>query len=159
MPLLLGLAAISAQAERIFSRSIMPSCQFVYQVESDVIAEASAETIESAAGATLTLRAQAANSWDREPTLSEEFLLAADESGRVAWTFESMSVSKNYLFRNLSFEWGHLDNDGVFLPLTKRLVADVGRRFGENCLTYRGGDAEFQEREVSEVPPENGSEF
>jgi hypothetical protein len=151
----LTFAATSLASGVVSSRSIMDSCQFVYRVESDVRVSADEETLESVpAERRLYLRAQATNSWDREPVLSEVFLVPADDVGLAAWSFESMSVSKGHLFRDLRFEWGTLNDDDEFVPLGARFLSDVGRRFGEACSTWRGPEIPFVEREVSEVQDE-----
>lgn len=126
----------------------MPSCEFVFQVESDVIVKLPEISQIKLPEMPLYLRAQLKNSWDVGPEKSEVFLVKVDENQKAIFTFESMSVSKGYLFREMSFQWVYEHSDGNFVALSPLQSADVGRRFGEACQTERFSEDQYVEREV-----------
>lgn len=137
----------AAHESRVWSRSIMASCEFVYQIQSDVIVELP-EITHQKFNVPLYLRAQLKNSWDHEPNKSEVFIVKVDENRRASFTFESMSVSQGYLFREMYFQWVYEHEVGSFVALSPIQKADIGRRFGETCYTERFSDTQFVQREL-----------
>ncbi|MEZ4816282.1 MAG: hypothetical protein R3A80_13940 [Bdellovibrionota bacterium] len=132
---------------RVWSRSIMPSCQFVYQVESDVRVQAPSEVLSNYSFEEVYLKARFKNTWDNDPANSETFYIALNPSGLAEFTFESMSVSKEYLFRNMTFSWVRKQGDD-WESMSAPMVADVGRQFGESCYVERYSDSQYVEREL-----------
>ncbi len=133
-----------ASLPKVSSRSIMSSCAYVYQVESDVRIK-SFQTMKD-----LSLRAKFKNSWDHEPKFSEDFFTTLDDQGIANLTFESMSWAKGFLFREMIFVFGIKNSDGSFSPLSPEYQSDVGREFGEPCYLYRTDDGQFRERNIVE---------
>ncbi len=144
-------AGVEAESSvpRVFSRSIVDSCAFVYRVESDIVIlqdrQASRDTEE-----TVFWRVEFFNAWKREPYRSELYEWSVDESGRSEWSLETMSVAKNHLFREMHFALWSRDSEGRETLLSPLYSADVGRRFGEACASSRQGNPPFVEREVQQ---------
>lgn len=142
--------AQSEENAQVWSRSIMPTCEFVYQVESDVLIKFHSEVLESYAlsekAHPLYVKAVFKNSWNQAPLKSDFILAKVDSKGRAEFTFESMSVSKGFLFREMYFQLGVLVDRASFYALSPVLKSDVGREFGEACHTQRQGEAQFVER-------------
>lgn len=138
--------SLAAHDSRVWSRSIMASCEFVFQVESDVVVKL--PEIKKFSKVPLYLKAQLTNSWDTGPLSSEVFIVKVDDAQRAAFTFESMSVSRGFLFREMSFQWVYEHSEGNFVALSPVQRVDVGRRFGEECHTARFSDEQFVEREL-----------
>lgn len=139
--------AWSMHDSRVWSRSIMASCEFIYQVQSDVIVQLP-EIAQQKLSVPLYLRAQLKNSWEREPEKSEMFIVKVGADRRASFSFESMSVSKGYLFREMYFQWVYEHHEGNFVPLSPIQKVDIGRRFGESCYTERFSEDQFVEREL-----------
>lgn len=138
---------------RVWSRSIMPSCEFVYQVESDVKIKVPVEVIQEELSARphheLYVRAVFKNSWGNAPYKSEVFMMKVDREGIAKLTFESMSVSRGFLFRQMFFQIGVKVDTGAFYALSTAYSSDVGREFGEACSTIRFDDAQYVERAIN----------
>jgi hypothetical protein len=148
--LFLGLWSWGAEAgTRVFSRSIMDSCEYVYRVESDLRIYPSVELFEVFAGAPIYVRASFANAWDRGPLRSKTYLIPVGDRGFAEFSFESMSQSAGHLYRDMTFDWGVLDANGTFFELSDDYYSDVGRDFGQSCRTRRGQDSEFKNRQVT----------
>lgn len=145
----LALAQIHAES-RVWSRSIMPSCEFVYQVESDVKVRLPEPygSQELLLKVPLYLRAKFKNSWDQSPQLSETFLVKLNKDSEAVFSFESMSVSKGYLFREMYFQWVYEHEAGYFVALSPIEKSDVGRQMGEACYTDRYSEEQYSERIV-----------
>ncbi len=141
--------SLSVHASRVWSRSIMANCEFVYQVESDVILEAPAELFQIYAGAPLYVHAKLKNSWDKDPRESETFISAVGDNGKSFLSFRSMSVSENFLFREMRFEWMIKDTENKWVSVSPASQSDIGRSFGEACYTERLNDAQYIERSVT----------
>jgi hypothetical protein len=147
--LLVGTGALAAVGStRVQSRSIMDSCEFVYRTESDVRVYPEAELYEIFVGAPLYVKASFKNAWNKGPARSEDFVIPVGLAGFAEFSFESMSTSASFLFRDMSFEWGVLDTDKTFVPLSDQYHSDIGRDFGQVCHTVRGPDAKFVDRQV-----------
>lgn len=147
---LLLVQQLSAES-RVWSRSIMPSCQFVYQVESDVKVRLPEPYGESSLllKAPLYLKAKFKNSWDKAPAFSETFLIKVDENAEAKFTFQSMRVSTGVLFREMYFQWVYEHEAGYFVSLSPVEKSDVGREMGEACYTDRYSEEQYTERHVS----------
>ncbi len=142
--------ANAEQSAQIWSRSIMPTCQYVYQTESDVIIKFNSEVLQAYVQTEnkhpLYVQIVFKNSWNQVPYKSETLLVKVDETGRASFTVESMSISKGFLFREMYFQLGVEFGKTSFYALSPILMSDVGREMGEACHTQRQGDAQYVER-------------
>ncbi len=133
---------------KISSRSIMPSCEFIYSVESDVrVRDLSSSTPSGGR----VLRVSYDNAWTEEVEDQNIEFVTEDQDGGWNWTFESMSTSQSFLYRNILLQYGFLDEDDNFYARGPRFMVDVGRRFGEACNRSRSAEAAFIDREVTVV--------
>lgn len=125
---------LSAQP-KVFSRSVMDSCQFVYRVHSDIRISFEPEEFEYRLG-DLVLRVEFFNSWNStQPPLV--LTLAPNTDSGFEWTQETMSEAKNFLFRQMRFAFGSIEG-GQFQRVSSWYQCDIGRRFGEICQTRPG---------------------
>ncbi|NCN42409.1 hypothetical protein GW916_14320 [bacterium] len=134
----------------VFSRSIMPSCQFVYSVESDI------KVIAGNAGSLGNVLYLAwDNAWTDEVEFENPLYLEVDQgeesSEQMTWqiSIQSMSTSETFLRRKMFLQWGEWDENGDFEPLSESYWSDIGRQFGEACQTSRNPDARFHQRELN----------
>jgi len=156
------LASSLEMPSRLFSRSIMDHCSYVYRVESDIrVAFDSTQFQEFRGiyGDDLLLKIQFFNSWEGEPRSFEMTLdsaLAQDgftmspvlsSYSVFEFTLETMSTASHYLYRDLHFSLGFLE-EGSFKEITSWNHGDAGRRFGEACQTSRGPQVPWIEREL-----------
>lgn len=158
-----SLPTLHADEFRIFSRSIMDHCHFVYRVESDIRVAFDSEQLKKLKetfASDLSLRIEFFNSWDNEPRSlvldfaandwvpGESIDLGLKGFDVLSFTQETMSTSSRYLLREVRFAW-MLKQNGDELPLSPWMRADVGRRFGEACQSSRGPKTPWFEREIS----------
>jgi len=133
----------------------MPSCQYVYQTESDVVIKFSSEVLQAYVQNQnehpLYVKAIFKNSWNQAPYKSETVLAKVDAAGRAEFTLESMSVSKGFLFREMYFQLGVEFGKSSFYALSPVLMSDVGREMGEACSTQRFGEEQYSQRKVQSV--------
>ena len=150
---LVFLFSVSAFAEdalfSVKSRSIMPSCEFVYSVESDIIVEPQVELNDDQ-----VIKISFENSWEEEPIRELVGFAELNAPGQRRWTFQSMSTSKSFLYRRMFLQIGHLNQDLEFVSESDEWVSDIGRQFGEACHRSRSQNPNYVVRGVmrSELP-------
>jgi hypothetical protein len=123
--LFLASQAYSANADVVFSSRNMPqSCELVFKVESDLKISLPLETQETEISYVLQ-NSWAPFDWSAPKTLP---LKKSANDLNAAWTFQSMSINENYLYRNIR----------IFFPKSKLVcTSEFGRQFGEACTGSR----------------------
>jgi hypothetical protein len=145
-------------SQKVESRSIMDSCEFVYRVEADLRVYPPEELFQIFVGAPLFVRVFYINAWagDPNPISIAEYFPVNVETARAEWTFELMSNTQRKLYRSMRFDWGVIEAEtGLFVSLSDLFEAQIGRDFGEPCLRRRGGESEFRTRQISRHPSED----
>ena len=113
--------------EAFFSSRNMPSsCEYVFSVESDLRLELPLDLNED------KIMYQLQNSWAPFEWTAVAILALQDSSVATGgptrfaeWSFQSMSIPKNYLFRIIK----------IFFPKSNiTCIAEFGRQFGEACM-------------------------
>jgi hypothetical protein len=123
--LLLVSGAYSANADVVFSSRNMPqSCSLVFMVESDLKISLPLETQET------ELSYELQNSWTPFDWSAPKILPLEKSVNDLyaAWSFQSMNINENYLYRNIR----------IVFPKSKIVcTSEFGRQFGEACTGSR----------------------
>lgn len=123
------------------SRHTMAHCHFVYQVQSEL-------RIWSKYWSKHSLQIVFENSWSDDVDEFSTWILEPTEEGLFLLQLESMSVSEDFLYREMSFSFGLKDESGPFVQVSPTFLSDVGRNFGEDCRLHGDAEAPFYDRQV-----------
>lgn len=123
------------------SRHTMAHCHYVFRVDSEI-------RVHTEQWGAYSLQMVFDNSWSDEEEDVSHWILPPNEEGLFSIHFESMSVSEDYLYRDMSFSFGVHRADGEFDQKSPTFFSDVGREFGEKCRLFGDDEASFFERTV-----------
>jgi hypothetical protein len=147
---LFASSAFAAPALELWSRNMPKTCEFVFEVESDIRVLFADEELD--AQVPLTLVYALKNEWTEEWHLKKAaYFIRTEKGGWVAdFSLQSMSSHERYLYRNIRFEiWA-----GAALEerLTGMWTAEFGREFGEACQWDGRASTPFRKRNLTLLP-------
>jgi hypothetical protein len=121
---------------QFFSRNMPVSCEFVFRVDSDLALVLPANSSED------HVFYQLQNSWVTSKWTNpvEIPLKHTDKGVQAKWSFQSMSIPENYLYRNIKL---------IFPNSKKTCYAEFGRQFGEACMSGGRDSTPWRERVLS----------
>lgn len=127
------------------SRHTMPSCAFVYRVDTDIRIRA-----DEWGGKSIRINFQ--NHWSDSAEREFSIVLSLQPEGLIEFQTETMSIARDFLYRQMSFSFGQETKSGEFVSQSPVYQSEIGRQFGEHCRLTGDEDAPFVERivEISE---------